>query len=58
MLKFANVALEFLLEFGMRYPRLFLAIDKCCMLIRCCLLFYFMNFILLLLFDNILYRVY
>jgi hypothetical protein len=28
MLKFANVALEFLLEFGMRYPCLSLAIDK------------------------------
>jgi hypothetical protein len=27
MLKFANVALEFLLEFGMRYPCLSLAIN-------------------------------
>jgi hypothetical protein len=30
-----NVALEFLLEFGMRYPCLFLTIDKCRLLIRC-----------------------
>jgi hypothetical protein len=35
MLKFANLALEFLLEFGMRYPCLFFAIDKCCLFIRC-----------------------
>jgi hypothetical protein len=28
MLKFANTALEILLEFGMRYPCLSLAIDK------------------------------
>jgi hypothetical protein len=42
MLKFANIALDFLLEFGLRYSCLSLAIDKCC----------------LLLFDNILYIVY
>jgi hypothetical protein len=35
MLKNVNVALEFLLEFGMCYPCLSLAIDKCRLLIRC-----------------------
>jgi hypothetical protein len=35
MLKFTNVALKFLLEFGMRYPYLSLAIDKCRLLICC-----------------------
>jgi hypothetical protein len=34
MLKFANAALEILLEFGMRYPCQSLAIDKCRLLIR------------------------
>jgi hypothetical protein len=37
MLKCTNVALEILLEFGMRYSCQFLAIDKCRLLIR----FYF-----------------
>jgi hypothetical protein len=35
MLKFANIVLEFLLEFGMHYSYLSLAIDKCRLLIRC-----------------------
>jgi hypothetical protein len=35
MLKFANAALEILLEFGMHYPCQSLAIDKCRLLIRC-----------------------
>jgi hypothetical protein len=33
MLKFAKATLEILLEFGMRYPCLSLAIDKCRLLI-------------------------
>jgi hypothetical protein len=40
MLKFANAALEILLEFGMRYPCQSLAIDKCRLLIRCSIFFY------------------
>jgi hypothetical protein len=39
MLKFVNVALEFLLEFGMRYHCLSLATDKCRLLIRCWIYF-------------------
>jgi hypothetical protein len=35
MLEFANVALEFLLEFGMRYACLTLEIDKYRILISC-----------------------
>jgi hypothetical protein len=35
VLKFANAALEILLEFGMRFPCQSLAIDKYCLLIRC-----------------------
>jgi hypothetical protein len=34
-LEFANIALEFLLEFGMRYPYLSFVIDKYCLFIRC-----------------------
>jgi hypothetical protein len=62
MLGFANIALEFLLEFGMHCPCLLLVIDKCCLLIRYKLLFY--EFALeyekklLLLFDCILYILY
>jgi hypothetical protein len=35
MLKFANAALEILLEFGMHYPYQSFAIDKYRLLIRC-----------------------
>jgi hypothetical protein len=35
MLKFANIALEILLEFGMSYSCQSLAIDMCRLLIRC-----------------------
>jgi hypothetical protein len=35
MLEFANIALEFLLEFGMHYPYLSPMIDKYCFYIRC-----------------------
>jgi hypothetical protein len=35
MLKCANVVLEILLEFGLRYPCHSLAIDKCRLLIQC-----------------------
>jgi hypothetical protein len=31
----ANAALEFMVEFGIRYPCLSLVIDKCCLLICC-----------------------
>jgi hypothetical protein len=62
MLKFANVALEFLLEFGMRYRCLSLAIDKCRLLICCRIffknIFYEYESSFLLLFDSILYIVY
>jgi hypothetical protein len=62
MLKFVNIALEFLLEFGMHYPCLSLAIDKCCLLfvVEFFLCIFFMNMKkkLLLLFDNVLYIVY
>jgi hypothetical protein len=40
MLEFANIVLEFLLKFGMRYPCLSLVIDKCCLLIPYKILFH------------------
>ena len=62
MLKFANVVLKFLLEFGLYYHCFSLTIDKCRLLICCWILFkifLFMNMklFLLLLFDSILWSI-
>jgi hypothetical protein len=62
MLKFANTALEILLEFGMLYPCQSLAIDSVACLFDVNFIFYDFNLLnmifLLLLFGCILYIIY